>query len=70
MDSFECVETLESALEALERLHLKLQLEAGVLEPGSEVAKRLVDLTEETACLIQKLERVVSRNREKMSIPG
>jgi len=70
MDSFECAETLESALEALERLHLKLQLEAGALEPSCDVARRLVDLTEETACLIHKLSIVVSRNREKMSVSG
>lgn len=68
MDSFECAETLESAVESLERLHLKLQLEAGSLPPGSEEARRLIDLTEETACLILKLERVVSRSRTKMSV--
>jgi hypothetical protein len=47
--------SLDAIIERLERIHLQLHLEAGLLNPASEMARRLLDLTEETEAVLQRV---------------
>lgn len=46
---------LETIVERLERIHLQLHLEIGQLSPSSEMARRLLDLSEETEAVLQRV---------------
>ncbi len=47
--------SLDAIVERLERIHLQLHLEVGLLNPASEMARRLLDLTEETEAVLQRV---------------